>query len=135
MSTTFEGTATFPHRMLALGVDWVACYLVAIALFGTDVVTQQGSAEQFWVFAVYLVQASVLVTLLGGSFGQLVTRVRVMDVTGGPVTLLRSVLRHALVLLVIPPLVFRPDGRGLHDLAAGTACVTLARYRGQMPGR
>ena len=26
---------------------------------------------------------------------------------------------------MIPPLVFRPDGRGLHDIAAGTATVTL----------
>jgi uncharacterized RDD family membrane protein YckC len=32
-------------------------------------------------------------------------------------------------VLVIPPLVFRPDGRGLHDLLAGTATVTMETYR------
>jgi uncharacterized RDD family membrane protein YckC len=31
---------------------------------------------------------------------------------------------------VIPPLVFRPDGRGLHDLAAGTAAFNLVVSRG-----
>lgn len=43
--------------------------------------------------------------------------------------LLPSLARHILVALVIPPLVFRPDGRGLHDLAAGSATVTLETFR------
>jgi hypothetical protein len=30
-----------------------------------------------------------------------------------------------MVCLVIPPLVFRPDGRGLHDMVAGSTTVTL----------
>lgn len=135
VSDTFAGTATFPHRMLALAIDWVASTLVAVGLFGSAVVTNQGGAEGFWVFAVYLLQASFLTTLVGGSFGQVVARLRVMDVQGGPVTLLRSFARHGLVLLVVPPLVFRPDGRGLHDVLTGTACVTLARYRGEAVGR
>jgi len=29
----------------------------------------------------------------------------------------------------IESLIFRPDGRGLHDLAVGSATVTLATYR------
>ena len=37
--------------------------------------------------------------------------------------------RQLLVALVIPPLVFRPDGRGLHDLFAGTSTVTFATLR------
>jgi len=45
--------------------------------------------------------------------------------------LLPAVLRQVLVALVIPPLVFKPDGRGLHDLAAGTICVTLQTARGE----
>ena len=34
-----------------------------------------------------------------------------------------------MVALVIPPLVYRPDGRGLHDLVAGTVTVTLDTFR------
>jgi hypothetical protein len=47
------------------------------------------------------------------------------DGSGRPVDLLRSVLRQVLVALVVPPLVFKPDGRGLHDLAAGSMTVPL----------
>ena len=44
--------------------------------------------------------------------------------------LLGALARTILVAAVIPPLVFRPDGRGLHDLMAGTATVTLQTARG-----
>jgi hypothetical protein len=33
------------------------------------------------------------------------------------------------VALVIPPLVFKPDGRGLHDVAVGSATVPLMTQR------
>ena len=44
-----------------------------------------------------------------------------------------------LIALVIPPLVFRPDGRGLHDMAARSRTVRLvgpegrSRLTGQRP--
>jgi len=36
-------------------------------------------------------------------------------------------VRSLLIALVIPPLVFRPDGRGLHDLAVGSVTVPLPK--------
>jgi uncharacterized RDD family membrane protein YckC len=71
----------------------------------------------------------VLTALVGGSFGKLVTGVRVAryDGSGRPPDLLRSLLRVVLVCLVVPPLVYKPDGRGLHDLAAGTTTVQVSR--------
>jgi hypothetical protein len=41
------------------------------------------------------------------------------------VNLLQALLRTLLICLVIPPLVFNRDQRGLHDLAVGT--VTIRR--------
>jgi hypothetical protein len=32
-----------------------------------------------------------------------------------------------LVCLVVPPLVFKPDGRGLHDLAVGSVTIPVGR--------
>jgi uncharacterized RDD family membrane protein YckC len=56
----------------------------------------------------------------------MLTRLRTVRVDGGGrLEPLRSLARAILVALVIPPLVFKPDRRGLHDLAAGTATVTL----------
>jgi hypothetical protein len=38
-----------------------------------------------------------------------------------------------MVALVIPPLVYRSDGRGLHDLVAGTMTVTVGTFRSLRP--
>ena len=70
----------------------------------------------------------------GGSFGQLATRLRVVRVDGGrldprPIPPHLALLRQVLIALVIPPLVYRPDGRGLHDLAAGSDVVDLQTWR------
>ncbi len=40
-----------------------------------------------------------------------------------PVGLPRAVVRTALLMLVVPALIWDADGRGLHDRAAGTAIV------------
>ncbi|MCW2767898.1 MAG: hypothetical protein JWO11_3857 [Nocardioides sp.] len=127
--SAFE-TASWARRVLALVVDWIACTLVVLVFVGpANYYGADNQYAQLYVFAAYLVEASVLTSLAGGSFGQLATRLRVVSISGGPVPLLRSLVRHVLVLLVIPPLVYRPDGRGLHDIAAGTATVTLQTYR------
>ncbi len=80
---------------------------------------------------------ALLMALSGGSFGQLATRLRVVrtDGSGRPLTLLRALLRQVMIILVIPPLVFRPDGRGLHDLVAGSATVPLQVPQKQPPAR
>ncbi len=121
-------TASWTRRFLALLVDWFACSLVVIAFFGTSAL-EQGNPQSFYVHLVFLIECTLFNTLLAGSFGKLVTGLRVvrvdrdMNAIAAPVTLLRSLLRTFLILLVVPPLIFRPDGRGLHDLATGTATV------------
>lgn len=125
-------TASWARRVGALVVDWIACTL-AVSLF-TPVLGDPGGAGGFYVFGAYLIEATLLVSLAGGSFGQIATRLRVVSVFPGtrriaPVPLLRSLVRHALVLLVIPPLVYRPDGRGLHDMIGGTATLTIQEFQ------
>ncbi|HET6699132.1 MAG TPA: RDD family protein [Nocardioidaceae bacterium] len=116
--------AGWGRRVLALGVDWVACLLVVGAFIGVEVWTGSGLA-QWGPMLVFLFEATFLTALLGGSFGQLVCRVAVARLDGRPVTLLQALVRTALICLVIPPLVFNRDQRGLHDLAVGT--ITLQR--------
>lgn len=126
-------TATWPRRTFALVVDWLGAVLVVIAVTGLDGYLDD-RASGLYVMAVYWLEASLFTALAGGSFGQLATRLRVVRLApDGALTslpLLASLLRHALVLLVVPPLVFRPDGRGLHDLATRSGAVTLAALRG-----
>jgi len=117
-------TASWGRRILALIVDWAACTLVLLPFLSYG-------DRDFGLFtlAVFIGESALLTALAGGSFGQLATRLRVVrnDGSGQPIDLLRAVARQVLVALVIPPLVFRPDGRGLHDMVAGSATVAVPR--------
>jgi uncharacterized RDD family membrane protein YckC len=119
-------TASWARRILALGVDWLASTLVVVLLIGAEAWSED-PLSGFYVLFVFVVESALLMALAGGSFGQLATRLRVVryDGSGRPVDLLRALLRQVLVALVIPPLVFRPDGRGLHDMAVGSVTVPV----------
>jgi uncharacterized RDD family membrane protein YckC len=128
--------------MLALLVDWFASSLVAAVIVGperffADQSTSPDAVPGLVTLAVFIVETTVLTALAGGSFGKLATRLRVVrnDGSGRPVGLLPALARTLLVAAVIPPLVFRPDGRGLHDMMAGTATVTLQTARTMVAGQ
>jgi len=122
-------TASWGRRILALIVDWAASTLVLLPFLSYG-------DRDFGLFtlAVFIGESALLTALAGGSFGQLALRLRVVrsDGSGRPIDLLRAVVRQVLIALVIPPLVFRPDGRGLHDMVAGSATVTLEQWRAQL---
>jgi uncharacterized RDD family membrane protein YckC len=119
-------TASWLRRIVALVVDWAASTLVIVAFLG-PAGWSGDRASGFDTLAVFVFESTLLTALVGGSFGQLATRLRVVriDRSGRPLSVPRALVRQLLVVLVIPPLVFRPDGRGLHDLAVGSATVTL----------
>lgn len=119
--------APWGRRILALLVDWLASTLVVVVLLGGLAGWSENRGSGFYTLLVFALESGVLTAVAGGSFGKLATRLRVVrnDGSGRPIDLLRSLLRQAMVCLVIPPLVFRPDGRGLHDLAAGSVTVTI----------
>lgn len=122
-------TASWARRMLALFVDWIASMLVVIAFIGTGTYFETGNTTPgVYTLVVFVLESAVLTALAGGSFGKLATRLRVIriDGSGRPLDLLRALVRSVMVALVIPPLVFKPDGRGLHDVVAGSATVPLA---------
>jgi uncharacterized RDD family membrane protein YckC len=116
--------ATWSRRILALVVDWFASLLVATVVVGPEVMSSRG--WEAWVpMLVFLVEGTVLTALVAGSFGQLVMRVAVVRLDRRPVNLLVALLRTLLICVVVPPLIYNRDRRGLHDLVAGT--VTLRR--------
>ena len=117
--------ARWGRRILALVIDWIASMLVGSLILGQSMWSPAGSTggRPLLTMLVFLGEATVLTALLGGSFGQLATGVRVIRVGGRRVTALQSLVRTVLICLVIPPLVFNRDQRGLHDLATGTVAV------------
>jgi len=114
--------AGWGRRVLALFVDWIASLLAAALFTGGASLGSHG--WEAWVpMMVFLVEATVLTPLLGGSFGQVLTRVAVVHVDGRPLSLLAALLRTALICLVVPPLFSNLDRRGLHDLATRAVAV------------
>jgi uncharacterized RDD family membrane protein YckC len=116
-----RSVASWGRRLLALVVDWFASMLVAAALLGSAV---WGQGWEAWApMGVFWLEAGLLTALLGGSFGQLLLRVVVVRVDGKPLGLLQALGRTLLICLVVPPLIFNRDNRGLHDLAFGTVAI------------
>ena len=114
--------ASWPRRILALVIDWIASTLVTIGIVGLGDYSRQGGSSSWVVLGVFALEVSILTALAGGSFGQLLTRIRVSTTDGRPLNLLVAVARTLLVCAVVPPLIFKPDtGRGLHDLWTGSA--------------
>lgn len=122
------------RRILALLVDWLICTLVVVAIYGLDEYTTTGSTASLMVLPVFVLESALLTWLAGGSIGKLLTGLCVVPADGRlrKLSPVKAFGRQVLVALVIPPLVFRPDGRGLHDLFAGTSTVTFATLRSLM---
>lgn len=117
-------SATWGRRILALFVDWITCLAVVEGLVAVGVLG--GNPNGLGTLTLFVVESALFTALAGGSFGKLATRLRVVrhDGSGKPVSLLRALGRSVLVALLVPPLLTF-DGRGLHDVAAGTRTVMV----------
>jgi uncharacterized RDD family membrane protein YckC len=120
--------AGWSRRFGALVIDWVACSLVAIALFyhpqaghTANVLTQ----PRLWTPAVFGAQDFLLTALTGFTIGKRLLGVRVIRLDGRPVGLPRAFVRTLLLMLVVPAMIMDRDLRGLQDKAAGTAVVRI----------
>lgn len=114
--------ATWSRRFAALFVDWVLANIAAAVLAGGQV--WDIDAGLTWVPLVTWFGLVWLGTAFtGASLGQWLLRIRIVRLDGQRVGFITAAVRSALILLVIPPLVFDRERRGLHDLATNTAAV------------
>lgn len=110
-------------RIGALVGDWAASMVVAVAIFGSGVISDSGW-RSFMILAVYFVEASLLTALTGGSFGQLIARIGIVRIDGAALGWWRPVVRTALKCLVIPHIVVGAERRPLTDMMLGTVVVS-----------
>ena len=68
----------------------------------------------------------IFIPTLGGSPGHRLVGLNVAPMSGGWVGLWRPLVRTALLVLVIPAVIWDPDQRGLHDKVAGTVLLRRA---------
>ncbi|MEV8253913.1 RDD family protein [Rhodoglobus sp. NPDC076762] len=104
----------FGRRLVALAIDWGFAVVVSIAFFDYDA---------FATLGIFVAAQVVLLITANGSFGHLITGMRVVPVTGGMLGVWRPLVRTLLMALVIPAVIWDVDQRGMHDRLAGTLLV------------
>ncbi len=115
--------AGWGRRVAALFVDWIASSLVAAVI--SRAVSAGPDTDRLLPLLVFLAEVTLFTGVAGASFGQLALRIVVVRLDRRPLTILHALVRTVLICLVIPPVVFNRDNRGLHDLAVDT--ITLQR--------
>ena len=104
-----------PRRVLALFIDWLLSMLIAYWL----------TRSQFWTIAVFAVEVYVLTATTGFTVGKRLTGIRTIRLSGGPVGFRWALVRTAILLTAIPPLLTDRDLRGMHDRASDTIVVRV----------
>jgi len=107
--------SSMPRRVLALFIDWLLSMVIAYWL----------THSQFWTIAVFAVEVYVLTALGGSTVGKRLAGIRTVRLGGGPVGFGWALVRTAILLTVVPPLLTDRDLRGLHDRAANTVVVRI----------
>ena len=101
----------FGLRILAIVIDWLPCSVAA------QLLTKNPAFSALVLFAAITV---VSVGIAGRTVGHAVAGLRVALLDGRRAGFAAAVIRTVLLCLLIPPVVYNTDGRGLHDRAAGT---------------
>ncbi|MCA1675516.1 MAG: RDD family protein [Actinobacteria bacterium] len=106
--------AGFGARLAAITIDWLPCVVVA------NLATEN---PPFSTLALFAALTALTVGATGRSPGHAALGLRVADLDGGRPGWGPAVVRTLLICLVVPPLVYDIDGRGLHDRAVGTVVL------------
>jgi uncharacterized RDD family membrane protein YckC len=105
-----------PRRVLALLIDWLLSMLVAYWL----------THSQFWTIAVFAIEVYVLTATTGFTVGKRLVGIRAIRTSGsGPIGFWWALVRTAILLTVVPPLLTDRDLRGLHDRASDTIVIRV----------
>ena len=110
--------ATTGRRVGALFIDWIAALLISRALVGTP----ETALENFATLGIFALEVTILTWLWGSSFGQRLVGIRVVG-RARRLGLVAALLRTVLICLVIPPVIWDADGRGLHDRAVDSVVI------------
>lgn len=113
------------RRVGALLIDYVAASIIATGFFGYDQFEFPTDAgiTMFTPMIVFAVLQIVFIPTIGGSPGHRILGMRVVRYGGGWVGLWRPIVRTALLVIVIPAVIWDADQRGLHDKFAGTILI------------
>lgn len=120
--------ATFPRRLVAIMIDWLACTFIALAVLGVRWGELSGT-QSLLPLGLFALENLLLVGTVGYTLGHRILGLQVHHLRavqdGQPSMpgLKAALIRTVLLCLVLPAFIFDRHGRGLHDKAAGTVIL------------
>ncbi|WP_230976620.1 RDD family protein [Georgenia wutianyii] len=102
------------RRVVALAVDWAIANAISAGFLDNDPLATLG---------VFAVMTWLLLATRGATIGHTLLGLQVCTVDGGPVSPLQALIRTVSLCVVVPAVVWGLDGRGLHEVWAGTTIV------------
>lgn len=126
LPNTGPGSVARPGRRIgALAIDYFAATLIATAFFGYNqfALPTEAGASLWSPLIVFAVLQILFIPTVGGSPGHRILGMRLVMLGGGWVGLWRPIVRTALIVIVIPAVIWDADQRGLHDKAVGTVLI------------
>ena len=120
--------AGWGRRVVALFADWIIAGLIASAITGKPLWAGGNDLNTAQLVSFFAITA-ILTGLGGATIGHRLCGLRVVRIEPGgsgyaaQVGLLAGAIRALLICLLIPPMVYDRDRRGLHDKAASTVVV------------
>jgi len=104
-------------------IDWLIAVVIGSAFTGHRPLTPGSNTP--WITVVFAAEYVVLVSLIGRTIGMRLFGVAVIALDGRRLQAWSVIVRTALLLLVVPAVIYDRDQRGLHDKAAGSVAVRL----------
>ena len=120
-----NSVASFSARLAGFVIDALACALVG-GLITSQITNPSGTTRQVVAYSVLFVEHVLLVALTGQTFGMRIMGLKVLRLkdTSRVPGFLPALLRTLPLLLTVGLTgFFTKEGRGYHDLAAGTVVV------------
>lgn len=112
--------ARLGRRFVGVLIDWLVAQLVVFVV-ARDAFGAAGAAS-FLPLAVFAVLTVLSLSVVAATFGHYVMGLQLRQVRPGSFPL-QVLVRTALLCLFLPAVLTAKDGRGLHDVLAGTVLV------------
>ncbi|MFH5823340.1 RDD family protein [Georgenia sp. AZ-5] len=115
-ATSAPPVASMGRRLVALFVDWGIATAISAGFFQNHPMAT---------LAIFALMTWLMLSTLSATIGHAIAGLAVRTPGGGFAGPLRALVRTVGLCLVIPAVVWGPDGRGLHDMWAGTVITRV----------
>lgn len=117
------------RRFLGLSIDWLMCYAIALGFFaGPGTLAERAPQAQTPVLVIFFLEVLIMTALGGATAGHRIVGLKVVRFSdGGEPTFRQSLIRTALLCLVVTAITYDENGRGIHERLSNTRLLDLRK--------